>query len=196
MADVMRYNSESKVFWQKTEALLNELQDLQKDIQLIDCPCSNPDCPFNSKNRSSTELYFQFPNVNFTHVHPRVRKNGTHYNGFSNGHSSMPMLGMRIMEDCEVAHDEPTPFSDVTYKFKRAKPVRRRKHTSLQMTQSLPPESLPVPLPPIYSPSGRSISMPTCAFGDCPGASGLARLQHSRAHLSPSCSRLSMKTAN
>ena len=197
MADIMKYNSEAETFWQKTEELLNELQDLQRDIQMIDCPCSNPDCPFNSKNRSSAELYFQFPNLSFTQ--PRVRKNGTYYNGLSNGQFSMAMLGTRIMEDCEVANDEPMSLSDVTYKFKRAKPVRRRKHTSLEMTHSLPPECLPVPLPPIYSPSGRSLSMPTCSFGDFanfPGVSGLARLQHSRAHLSPSCSRLSIKTAN
>ena len=197
MSDVTRYNSESKEFWQKTEVLLNELQELQKDIQLINCPCSNPDCPFNSKNRSSAELYFQFPSVSL--VQPRVRKNGTCYNGFSNRHFSMPMLGMRIEEDCEVANDESMPSSDITYKFKRVKPVRRRKHTSLQMTQSLPPESLPVPLPPIFSPSGRSLSMPTCAFKDfpdCPGVSEPARLRHSRAHLSPSCSRLSIKAAN
>ena len=190
MADVTKYRSEAKVFWQKTEELLNELQKLQRDIQSINCPCTNPDCPFNSKNtRADSELYFQFPDL--SSVQPRLRKNGTYYNGFPNGQFNMAL--QILGEDCEVANDEPTSFSDITYEFKRAKPVKRKKH-SLQVTRSFSPECLSVPLPPIYSPTGRSLSMPTGI--DSKTGSGFAKLQQSRAYRhSPSCNRLSFKTA-
>ena len=62
MADVAKYRSEAKAFWQKTEELQNELQILQRDTQSIECPCTNPDCPFNSKNtaraRADSGLYY------------------------------------------------------------------------------------------------------------------------------------------
>ena len=160
MAFIERYNSEADEFWGKTDKLLEELEALQRETQAISCPCQDPDCPFRSKN-GTTSLHRN--RVMESHNSIRIRRSGT-YDGFSNGNVMSP----ERKKDCEVATEGEDPFDD-SYEFKRNTIFRRPRRKPLQGFKSYPlypvtRTRLSLPRVPIYTPSGRSMSLPSSSF--------------------------------
>ena len=148
--------AKSVIFWEKTETLLNELEELRRDTQAIFCPCNKPDCPFTAENGKSSSPTKPTTCLNWrsTHYTPRTRKAST-YNGFTH---------KRV--DCEVDLEGTLSSSD--YTFRRSGPSRkgRRNHTSLTQTLSLTSAShmFLKPPPPLLSPktlSERCTSLPS-----------------------------------
>ena len=123
--DVVEPATRSVAFWKKTEELMNEVEELQRDTRAIICPCNKPDCPFRTENGRCIPSTQSFTHLNWrdSSDNTPARKFVT-YNGFAN-----------LREECESDLDG--NLSDGDYTFSRNVPSRknlRRKHSSFSQS--------------------------------------------------------------
>lgn len=187
LAEAKSYTSQSRLYWGETEGLLKEVERLQRDTQVIPCPCKKQDCPFRVKNKTDSPTHMLKQSMctrKDNRDSPRLRKKAT-YNGFTEAHltvaSTMPL---------DTVIDEEDTTSSVNFQFKRTTPVKRtkRRHTMLQVSKSLPDAVNSLFVPKWFQNRDlRSLSLPegSLCSADAMDAEAVARLQQiRRAHLS------------